>query len=114
MISPSDLSFNNIEVIEGLEKLTKLEDLTLFNNRITRVENMDNLTQLHVFSIGNNDIQELDNTIFLRRFRQLQTLNLSGNPICALEEYQPYVIAHLPYLEYLDYRLVDQNAVRTF
>ena len=25
-----DLSFNNIEVIEGLDKLTKLKDLTLF------------------------------------------------------------------------------------
>jgi len=57
----SDLSFNNIEVIEGLEKLTKLEDLTLFNNRISRLENMDALTQLHVLSIGNNKVDQLDN-----------------------------------------------------
>ncbi len=27
-----DLSFNQIEVIEGLDKLVNLEDLTLFNN----------------------------------------------------------------------------------
>lgn len=57
----TDLSFNNIEVIEGLDKLTQLEDLTLYNNRISRIENMDNLSKLHVFSIGNNNLQELDN-----------------------------------------------------
>ena len=56
-----DLSFNNIEVIEGLETLVKLRDLTLFNNRITRIENMDTLTNLHVLSIGNNNIKGLEN-----------------------------------------------------
>lgn len=48
-------------MIEGLDKLTQLEDLTLFNNRIQRLENMDILTKLHVFSIGNNDLKELGN-----------------------------------------------------
>ena len=56
----SDLSFNNIEVIEGLSKLTNLEDLTLYNNRITRIENMEALTKLHVLSLGNNQLKELD------------------------------------------------------
>ena len=59
--SISDLSFNNIEVIEGLDKLTKLKDLTLYNNRISKLENMESLTQLHVFSIGNNSLKQLDN-----------------------------------------------------
>ena len=57
----SDLSFNNIEVIEGLDKLTKLEDLTLYNNRISRIENMDHLQELHVFSVGNNDLKDQTN-----------------------------------------------------
>ena len=56
-----DLSFNNIEVIEGLDSLTKLRDLTLYNNRIQRIENMDQLQDLHVFSIGNNDLKDLEN-----------------------------------------------------
>ena len=59
----ADLSFNNIEVIEGLDKLTKLEDLTLYNNRIQKLEGMDALTQLHVFSVGNNDIKDLDGSV---------------------------------------------------
>ena len=59
----SDLSFNNIEVIEGLDSLTKLRDLTLYNNRIQKIENMDQLKELHVFSIGNNDLQDLENVI---------------------------------------------------
>jgi len=64
----TDLSFNNIEAIEGLNELTQLEDLTLFNNRIQRLENMDTLTKLHVFSIGNNDLKELDNVSTVNYF----------------------------------------------
>ncbi|CAH8660762.1 unnamed protein product [Schistosoma bovis] len=56
-----DLSFNNIEKIDGLQNLVNLEDLTLYNNRITTLENMENLKKLQVFSIGNNYITELSN-----------------------------------------------------
>ena len=61
LIFSLDLSFNNIECIEGLDKLTKLRDVTLYNNRITQLENMDSLTQLHVFSAGNNKLERLEN-----------------------------------------------------
>lgn len=104
-----DLSFNNIEVIEGLDSLTKLEDLTLYNNRISRIENMDNLRQLQVFSIGNNDLRELENITYLRKFRRLKTLNLSNNPLCELTNYKHYVAAFLPHIEFLDYRLLDEQ-----
>lgn len=57
----TDLSFNNIEVIEGLDRLTQLTDLTLFSNRITRIENMDTLKELQVVSFGNNLLKSLDN-----------------------------------------------------
>lgn len=52
--------------------------------------------------------------IYLRRFKQLQTINLAGNPISQQEEYRTFVIAHLPNLEYLDYRLVDQATVSVY
>ncbi|ESP03863.1 hypothetical protein LOTGIDRAFT_212018 [Lottia gigantea] len=106
-----DLSFNNIEVIEGLGTLTKLQDLTLYNNRISRVENMDSLTNLQVLSVGNNQLTELENLIYLRRFRQLKTLNLSGNPFCEdVEKYKQFVVAYLSHLEFLDYRLIDEQS----
>lgn len=56
-----DLSFNNIEVIEGLDALVKLQDLSFYNNRISKIENLDMLQELQVFSIGNNNIQNLEN-----------------------------------------------------
>lgn len=59
-----DLSFNNIEVIEGLDQLTKLKDVTFFNNRITTICNMDALTELQIFSIGNNKLTNLTDVIY--------------------------------------------------
>ncbi|XP_074867081.1 dynein regulatory complex subunit 3 isoform X2 [Carettochelys insculpta] len=104
-----DLSFNNIEVIEGLEALVKLQDLSLYNNRISKVENLDTLQELQVFSIGNNNLTALENVVYLRKFKNLRTLNLSGNPVCENEQYSLFIAAHLPDLVYLDFRLVDEK-----
>lgn len=102
-----DLSFNNIEFIRGLEKLNKLEDLSLSHNRIAKLENLDTLVNLQVFSIGYNQLADLHNLTYLRRFKFLRSANFAGNPFNEKEEYKAFVVAHLPNLEYLDYRLVD-------
>lgn len=47
-----DLSFNNISKLEGLEKLVKLTDLSLFSNKLEKVENIQTLTELVVLSLG--------------------------------------------------------------
>ncbi|XP_026560195.1 dynein regulatory complex subunit 3 [Pseudonaja textilis] len=104
-----DLSFNNIELIEGLDTLVKLQDLSLYNNRISRIENLDTLLELQVFSIGNNNINDLENMIYLRTFKNLRTLNLTGNPVCDNEVYSMFIAAYLPNLVYLDFRLVEEN-----
>ncbi|KAJ3601525.1 hypothetical protein NHX12_032493 [Muraenolepis orangiensis] len=104
-----DLSFNNIEKIEALETLTKLEDLTLDNNKISCIENMDTLENLTFFSIGNNSVGQLDNVNYLRRFKNLHTLNLAGNPVSEEEHYKLYVAAYLSDLAYLDYRLLNEE-----
>lgn len=104
-----DLSFNNIEVIEGLDTLVNLQDLSLFNNRISKIENLDTLQQLQIFSIGNNNIGNLENLVYLRKFKHLRTLNLSGNPVCDNEAYTLYIAAYLPDLVYLDFRMVEDS-----
>ncbi|KAM8960281.1 dynein regulatory complex subunit 3 [Pelodytes ibericus] len=104
-----DLSFNNIEQIGGLDALTKLEDLSLYNNRITAVSNMDRLTNLQVLSLGSNNLSALENLIYLRRFKALRSLSLSGNPLYENQQYKMFIAAHLPNLIYLDFRLLDEN-----
>ncbi|KAM6121716.1 dynein regulatory complex subunit 3 [Phoenicopterus ruber ruber] len=104
-----DLSFNNIEVIEGLDTLVKLQDLSLYNNRISKIEHMDTLQELQIFSIGKNNLTTLEDVIYLRRFKNLRTLNLTGNPLCDNEQYMLFVVAHLPDLVYLDFKLVSDT-----
>jgi len=48
---------------------------------------------------------------YLRRFRYLQTLNLYGNPISELDDYECYVTAVLKDLVYFDHFLVDPATV---
>ncbi|NXQ44071.1 DRC3 protein, partial [Catharus fuscescens] len=107
-----DLSFNNIEVIEGLDTLVKLQDLSLYSNRISKIEHMDTLQELQIFSIGKNNLTILEDVVCLRRLKSLQTLNLSGNPFCSEEHYTLFVVAHLPSLVYLDFKLVRDSTVR--
>lgn len=104
-----DLSFNNIEAIEGLNNLINLKDLSLAHNHIKGIENMDGLP-LQVLSIGNNLIDRLDQLSYLRTFSQLKAVSLAGNPVADDTNYRSFVLAHLPALVYFDYRLVTDEA----
>uniref|UniRef100_A0A8C5VN85 Dynein regulatory complex subunit 3 n=1 Tax=Microcebus murinus TaxID=30608 RepID=A0A8C5VN85_MICMU len=104
-----DLSFNNIEAIEGLNTLVNLEDLSLFNNRISKIDSLDSLVKLQVLSLGNNQISNMMNIIYLRRFKCLRTLSLSGNPIFEAEDYKMFICAYLPDLVYLDFRRISDH-----
>ena len=91
----ADLSFNNIEKIEGLEALTKLTDLVLFNNLITEIEGLETLQQLSALSLGNNRFEQLEPLQYLRKIPSIRVLNLDGNKICAMEDYRPFVLSHI-------------------
>lgn len=47
--------------------------------------------------------------IYLRRFKDLRALSLSGNPIAEAEDYEMSVWAYLPDLVYLDSRRIDDH-----
>ncbi|KAL1499335.1 hypothetical protein AB1Y20_011542 [Prymnesium parvum] len=106
-----DLSFNNISEITGLDNLTSLTNLSFFSNHISTISGMDTLHKLQVLSLGNNMIKNLDAIMYLRPKKELQAINLVGNPFCQETEYRAYVLSHLKYIKYLDYRLVDEQAV---
>ena len=77
-----DLSFNQIEKIEGLSKLTKLTDLSLYDNCIKKIEGLEPLTLLKVLSFGRNKVTDLETTIqYLKDLKNhLQVLNMQDNP----------------------------------
>ena len=64
-----------------------------------------------MLSVGNNLMAQMDNIMYLRKFNHLQAVTLVGNPFCQEDEYRRYVLAHLKFVRYLDYRLVDEQAV---
>ncbi|OWK14541.1 hypothetical protein Celaphus_00001105 [Cervus elaphus hippelaphus] len=49
--------------------------------------------------------------IYLRRFKALRTLSLSGNPVAENEDYKMFICAYLPDLVYLDFRRLDDHMV---
>lgn len=65
-----------------------------------------------MLSLGNNNIKALDNLLYMRRFDNLRTINLKGNPVCLDAEYKNYLLAKMKNLRYLDYRLIDESAIQ--
>ncbi len=59
----ADLSFNHITKIEGVSKLTRLVDLSFYNNKLTTIEGLDTLEDLASLSLGNNEIKDLDKVL---------------------------------------------------
>ena len=49
--------------------------------------------------------------VYLRRFANLRTVNLAGNPVCQDPDFKMFVAAHIPQLTYLDYRMIDDHFV---
>uniref|UniRef100_A0A8C6T0D3 Dynein regulatory complex subunit 3 n=1 Tax=Neogobius melanostomus TaxID=47308 RepID=A0A8C6T0D3_9GOBI len=101
-LSNLNLSFNKIMEIEGLESLKKLKELNLSSNNISVLDNFDSLENLVSFNI----------VMYLRKFKNLFTLNFSGNPLCEEDNYIWFVIAFFPNLKFLDYRYVKSDTVK--
>ncbi|GAB5353453.1 hypothetical protein AAMO2058_000037600 [Amorphochlora amoebiformis] len=105
-----DLSFNRIKKIEGLDKLEKLTDLSLHNNLISSIDGLDNLKKLQILSLGENEISSSVAIESLRPYKSLRVLNLMGNPVAKKDNYVASVIAFLPQIQYLDYKLLQPTA----
>lgn len=108
-----DLSFNNIEVIQGLEKLRNLQDLSLAHNRIRSLDHtLSSLPRLQVLSLGYNLLEGLDLVRGFRDYPALQSLTLRGNPLASEEGYPSFVMAYIPSLVYLDFCMIIDPEVQ--
>jgi hypothetical protein len=119
----TDLSFNNIREIQGLDKLKKLKDLSLAHNFIQEVDGLKSLKELQLLSLGHNELSNLQHTaLYLRELCSLQSVCLRGNKFSptpqhitsgsnsenaeTFRQYQMYCIAIIPSLIYLDYQMI--------
>ena len=103
-----------ITKIEGLDKLTKLSDLSLFSNHIVTVSGLENLKNLNVLSLGSNKVPDYAVAIkylYDLRLKKLQVLKMADNPFYKNKEaeYRLFSIAFLKTLKYLDYELIDEE-----
>eukprot|EP01015_Nassula_variabilis_P029557 TRINITY_DN634_c0_g1_i1.p1 TRINITY_DN634_c0_g1~~TRINITY_DN634_c0_g1_i1.p1 ORF type:complete len:482 (+),score=126.08 TRINITY_DN634_c0_g1_i1:32-1477(+) len=105
-----DLSFNNVQKIEGLDKLVNLTDLSLYNNKVETIEGLDNCTKLNVLSMGSNQLISYEAVFtYLKKFKHLQVLNIAGNPFTKEHEFEKHLINNLTQLKYLDYVFIDEG-----
>ncbi|XP_044586519.1 dynein regulatory complex subunit 3-like [Cotesia glomerata] len=104
-----DLSFNRIKKMENLNCLVKLQVLLIAGNKIYDIENIDNLKNLKIFSIADNKIDKWDHVLYLKKFKNLRTVNMTGNPCTLQENYNSYLIALLPQVIYFSYILITKE-----
>lgn len=50
--------------------------------------------------------------MYLRKFNNLKSLNMEGNPCTNDEEYLDYLIAYIPQLVYLQYKMITEDQRR--
>jgi len=89
-------------------------DLSLFSNNIAHISGLEALSKLNVLSLGQNKILDYAEAIkYLYNLRppNLQVLKMADNPFFKLKEaeYRQYAIAFLRGLKYLDYELIDEE-----
>ena len=68
----------NLTDVKGLEKLTQLEKLTLYNNQLTDVKGLEKLTQLKFLHLSNNQLTDVKG---LEKLTKLESLRLSENKL---------------------------------
>lgn len=100
-----------IEKIEGLDTLTDLEDLSLYDNKISKLEGLEQLRNLNVLSVGKNQLEQLDKSVdYLSGLtNNLEVLKIKQNWFKEQgdKEYKGRIIAFLNRLKYLDYELIS-------
>jgi len=118
-----NLSHNNIQRLDGLERFVNLQELNLDNNAINDKTDFPILTGLQTLSLNNNNLISLTNIIgkISKAYPSLTYLSLLGNKACPTEftdpankpidyqKYRCYVTCFLPELMFLDWKAVSPS-----
>lgn len=95
-----DLSYNNIEGLEGLDKIKELERINFNSNLIVSIDNVNwsELTKLYELSLSNN---QLTNVKCLEKtLKEIISMDLSENLLSGKFDFEFW---HYPTLETLDF-----------
>jgi Leucine-rich repeat (LRR) protein len=97
------LSFNELQKMEGLSDLNMLERLDLSYNSIRRIEGLKGVASLRVLELNNNLLHRLDDVNVLKKYvPNLETVDLSSNPICSHKTYRTLLLRRLSAMTSLD------------
>lgn len=109
---------NQIKKVENLDSLQKLECLSVGKNQLTTYQEVGSLPWCGLSPVAGSPsltllllgcgvcVCALFQLSYLRRFRRLRLLVVEGNPFCDDPDTHAFILAHLPKLRFLDYRLV--------
>jgi len=77
-----DLSFQDIESLEGIERLENLQSLTLANNKVKDLSPLAGLEKLKILDLQNNRVEDLEP---LKELDHLEVLFIRNNPVDSIE-----------------------------
>ncbi|XP_075310765.1 LOW QUALITY PROTEIN: dynein regulatory complex subunit 3 [Odontesthes bonariensis] len=73
------------------------------------IENMNTLENLSHFLIANNLLCQLDNVLYLKRFKKLFKVYITGNPVSKEDDYILFIVAYFPNSMCLDDMLINKE-----
>ena len=82
------------------------------HNNIEKIDGLTTLTKLQVLSLGCNHLTDVAYTAeYLRPMKSIQAVNLQDNPMCDnVDVYPGRVLATVPQLKYLDWVKITEEA----
>ena len=115
-----NLSHNNIQKLDGLERFVNLVELNLDNNAIDDRTDFPAITSLQTLTLNNNNLNSLEIVVgkIGKAYPSLTYLSLLGNKACPTEfsdpsnkpsdyqKYRCYVTCFLSELQFLDWKVV--------
>lgn len=105
------LNDNELNSLEGLDRNIRLLHLHCHGNNITSIlETLQHLKFLTNLTLNENQLTDIEEVISeLRHLKNVQVLDLSDNPITQEDNYRLRMIAELPWLHILDKQAITNE-----